>query len=598
MQEMHATSIGISMVALLAGLVVLGLLIAGVVLLFVKLRAKAWWIVGPVLGLGLLVVVPLVLGLHFLDVPYAMPDRHVNTYPATPERPHAVSVSDVADGNSARGIASDQSYYNEDGSAQPRASDQSYYREDGSAYADPSGADRDLDLSPRSARGGGEPVRVWALGGGVLVILLVAGVVLLFVKLRAKAWWIVGPVLGLGLLVLPAGLLVTTRSSQKARMEDEVRSRAYQVTYSRTTGGTGRSDSVKVVRSGDGMPARAGTSDATSAERISETFLADVYPSALQAAEALAAHVARSFHSSPDQSATPTPPAEPPSPVGSAEAAALPDVKVVGNADATILQAVADALRKGALARRVEIAPGGAATPQASRPAPAANEIICAVRVDGGESGTVQIVLESPDRQITRAARFVSKPWAANFAQYVAGAGKPVVRAESGAVASFEEAQERAFDDAVGKLVPYVSSVLNRTDTSGGVRQKAVDHGAILAELRKGKMVIDRFSQQFDRPYGKLWREQILIDASPKAIEPIAAAIDKKMTEAINTAAAARRADLQTWWTLTVSLGGLAVLIFAVYLVLNAATKGYYTWVLRLLAIGAIIAGLALACIA
>jgi len=41
------------------------------------------------------------------------------------------------------------------------------------------------------------------------------------------------------------------------------------------------------------------------------------------------------------------------------------------------------------------------------------------------------------------------------------------------------------------------------------------------------------------------------------------------------------------------SLGGLAVLIFAVYLVLNAATKGYYTWVLRLLAIGTVVAGVA-----
>ena len=444
-------------------------------------------------------------------------------------------------------------------------------------------------------------MREWALGGGVLVALLIAlpiaGVVVLFVKLRAKAWWIVGPVLG---LVLLAGLMAVSRTGALSTE----RSRSYTATYSRTTGADGSSDTVRIIERGD-TPVRAGSADSTSADRLSETFLADVYPSALQAAEALAAHVARSFHSSPDQSATPTDPAEPPSPAGPGDAAALPDILVAGQgqADATILQAVADALRKGALARRVRISSGDATTVPASQPLPSAKQFICAVRVDvnnsgivkvvlGDGSGTVQIVLESPDKQITRAARFVSKPWVANFAQYVAGTNGPVVRAGSSPVASFEEAQEEAFADAARKLAPYVRSALNREDTSGGVRQKAVDHGAILAELRKGKLVLDRFSQQFDRPYGKLWREQILIDASPKAIKPIAAAIDKKMTEAINTAAAARRAERQTWATLTVSLGGLAVLIFAVYLVLNAATKGYYTWVLRLLAIGAIIAAL------
>jgi hypothetical protein len=427
---------------------------------------------------------------------------------------------------------------------------------------------------------------------GLLVIgLLIAGVVVLFVKLRAKAWWIVGPVLGLGLLA--GGLMAVTCSSSASSTG---RSRSFTATYSRTTGTDGSNDTIRVVERG-GAPVRA-SSDSASAERISETFLADVYPSALQAAEALAAHVARSFHSSPDQStgttldsgATESPSSLGPffadrtPPAGPANAAALPDVKVVGNADATILQAVADTLRKGAMARRVEIASRGSTTASASQPAPAGKQIICAVRVDGGESGTVQIVLESPDKQITRAARFVSKPWAANFAQYVAGDHGPVVRAESGAVASFEEAQAEAFDDAAGKLAPYVGcAILARTPLGGKLDAQAI-HGAILAELRKGKLVLDRFSQQFDRPYGKLWREQILIDASPQSIEPVAAWIDKK-------AAVARRAARQTWWTLTVSLGGLAVLILAVYLVLNAATKGYYTTVLRVLAVGAIIAG-------
>jgi len=435
------------------------------------------------------------------------------------------------------------------------------------------------------------------LAGLVVLALLIAGVVVLFIKLRAKAWWVVGPVLGLGLLLLPAGLLVTNRSSSEQAHLDEARSRSFTIV--RGEGGSA------IIRGG--VHVVGDSSDSASGQRISETFLADVYPSALQAAEALATHVAKSFYSSPDELTgrtgkpsrtryTPTAeagPAEPNSPCVSAEAADLPDVKVFGTVTPTILVAVADALvRGGVMARGVEIMRWSPAP--ASRPAPSSKEVICAVRVDGDESGTVQIVLESPDKQVTRAARFVSKPWAANFAQYVAGARGPVVRAMSAPAASFEDAQEEAFDDAATKLAPYVNSAMKSTAPAGGMARVAdsqVVHGAILAELRKGTLILDRFGQQFDRPYGKLWREQMLVYASPKAIGPLAAGIAKN-------AAAARNADRQTLWTLAVSLGGLAVLIFAVYLVLNAATKGYYTWVLRLLALCAVVAGVALALVA
>jgi hypothetical protein len=423
------------------------------------------------------------------------------------------------------------------------------------------------------------------LAGLIVLGLLVAGVVVLFVKLRAKAWWIVGPVLGLGLLVVLAGLMWPDTGAAP--------SREYNATYSRTRGADGGSDTINVIRS---TPVRA-SSDSASAERLSETFLADVYPSALQAAEALAAHVARSFHSSPDQSAGTVGSAEPPSPARPADAAALPDVLVTGRADAMILQPVADALGKGALARSVRITSHPAATAPASQPAPSPEPVICVVRVDGAESGTVQIVLESADRQITRAARFVSKPWAANFAQYVAGTGKPVVRAMSAPAASFEQAQEEAFADAVRKLVPYVNSAIGPTVDDGKVDSQTI-RDAVLAELRKGKMVKDRFGQQFDRPYGKLWREQILVDASPEQMRRLAAMSEFNQAVIADGRLAAINAARQTWWTLTVSLGGLAVLIFAVYLVLNAATKGYYTWVLRLLAVGAILAGAVLACLA
>ena len=117
--------------------------------------------------------------------------------------------------------------------------------------------------------------------GLAVLALLIAGVVVLFVKLGAKAFWIVGPVAAVGLLVLMAGMwfvaMPTARSSGS-------------VSHLRTSTPTNaRSETWKVAR---GLTTLVPGSD----DRMSSVFLADVYPSAQQAAEALALNVARSFH--------------------------------------------------------------------------------------------------------------------------------------------------------------------------------------------------------------------------------------------------------------------------------------------------------------
>lgn len=401
--------------------------------------------------------------------------------------------------------------------------------------------------------------------GMMFLALLIAGVVILFVKLRAKAWWIVGPLMLVPVLL--AGMWYLTARTP---------TRSYQASYSRTSNNVSRSGTVTVTQS-DGAAAKVAISpDPVTADSFSETFLADIYPSPRQAAEALAFDVARSFHKSlygmePDD---PRRPAVAMPEMPTIPTSELPDIVVTGQADTATLEVVAEAFRRKALARSVSVATAPVTSGPASAPATSNKKVLCAVRVDGEDSGTVQIVLESTGRQITRTTRFVSKPWAANFAQYAASASKPVVRAGSGAVASFEQAQADAFDRAAQQLAPYVRSVMT---PSYDIDDQAAREG-ILAELRKGKLILDRFPQRFDRSYGDLWREQLLIDASPEAIMPLARAVSTQVT---NSRLAAR----QSWWNMFASLGGMAVLIFAVYLVLNAATKGYYTWVLRALAL-------------
>lgn len=413
------------------------------------------------------------------------------------------------------------------------------------------------------------PMIAILLGLAVLPLLIV-GVVVLFVKLRAKAWWIVGPLLLVP--VLMAGLAVP----------HAVLDRSYKASYSRTSSGAGRSSSVRVMRSRREAKVTI-PADSALGDRFSETFLAVVYPSPRQAAEALALDVARSFHNSlygmePDD---PRRPAKAMPEMPRIPTSELPDILVTGQADLATLQVVAEAFRQKALARSVSVATAPATSGPASVPAASGKKVLCAVRVDGEDSGTVQIVLQATGRQIIRSTRFVSKPWAANFAQYAASAGKPVVRAGSAPVASFEQAQDEAFERAAQQLVPYFESLMK---TNPGDNRQFLRQG-ILAELRKGKLILDRFPQRFDRSYGNLWREQMLIDASEQAIKPLAGAISAQMIED-------RSEARQTWWNLFATLGGMAVLIFAVYLVLNAATKGYYTWVLRVLALLAVVAAL------
>jgi len=297
--------------------------------------------------------------------------------------------------------------------------------------------------------------------GMMFLALLIAGVVVLFVKLRAKAWWIVGPILLVP--VLMAGLWHFSGTFGMP-------SRSYKASYSRNTDTVSRPRIVKVARSGGAAAKVTISSDSASADRFSKTFLADVYPSPSQAAEALTLDVARSFHRSlygiePDD---PRRPAVAMPEMPRIPTSQLPDIVVTGQADAATLQIVAEGFRREALARRVSIAKAGAATQPASAPAASGKKVLCAVRVDGQDAGTVQIVLESTGRQIIRSTRFVSKPWAANFAQYAAASGEPVVRAGSKPVASFEQAHDEALEEAVRQLSPYVRSAMMTTRRFAG----------------------------------------------------------------------------------------------------------------------------------
>ena len=105
----------------------------------------------------------------------------------------------------------------------------------------------------------------------------------------------------------------------------------------------------------------------------------------------------------------------------------------------------------------------------------------------------------------------------------------------------------------------------------------------IADEMRRGSILKDRFTQRFQRTYGDVWQQTLLVSASPIAVDNIAASV-------VRRASGQRAARLRTRMSLAGSIAGLAALILVAYVVLNAATKGYYVWVLRLAA-GALVVG-------
>jgi hypothetical protein len=166
-------------------------------------------------------------------------------------------------------------------------------------------------------------------------------------------------------------------------------------------------------------------------------------------------------------------------------------------------------------------------------------------------------------------ADYVDKPWVANFADYVGRApGRWVVTHsdfDSPAVTAADAARE-ARAAAVDEVVPLVVGRMRDAAkfSRDGIRR------AVEAQLLGHRLVTDRFPQKFERPYGTLYRETVLIDASDPQVDALARDVRRSLQ--------AER---------TARLGGLAgagavlLVTYALYRFANAFTRGYFTWSLR-----------------
>lgn len=200
------------------------------------------------------------------------------------------------------------------------------------------------------------------------------------------------------------------------------------------------------------------------------------------------------------------------------------------------------------------------------------------MRESGATSGTIQASVLSQNRHASIKADFSEKPWVEDFSSFLNA--KPnsrfVIAKSTESCMTEGEANRQALENACVQLTQMLSRITRRRSGVPKPLASRVEADDIL----ESNLVLDRFVQSFEGSAGRIWRQALLIDGSTSKLEQLA---HRKVMMA--------RAMKMNWAKMFVTVFGLLALITIVYAFLNAATKGYYTWSLR-------IAGIVLAAIA
>ncbi len=196
-------------------------------------------------------------------------------------------------------------------------------------------------------------------------------------------------------------------------------------------------------------------------------------------------------------------------------------------------------------------------------------------------SGTFRasVLAADGDKQASIAADYVDKPWIDNFdgGWNNRPNGRHIIAKSAESCTSREEAERQAIENACYKLTDLLRQSPRAKATPALPRKVTAN------DVLEREFILDRFSQKFDGMAGEIWRHALLIDASVEKMDQLA----------VHKAALIRTHRLN-WAKMILSVAGLLALITVTYLFLNAATKGYYTWSLRVAGVVLAAAGIIL----
>lgn len=184
-------------------------------------------------------------------------------------------------------------------------------------------------------------------------------------------------------------------------------------------------------------------------------------------------------------------------------------------------------------------------------------------------TGTVRASVLAGDRQASSSANFVDKPWVENFSGVLNTRPNTrfIVAKSADSCVTEAEANNQAVQNACAQVADMLGQTLPRRSGVPVSFAKPVDSTDIL----EGNFILDRFVQSFNGTAGKIWRQALLVDVSAEKLKNLAR---RKMI-----IATVRKRHFASMFF---SVLGLIILITVVYAFLNAATKGYYTWSLRI----------------
>jgi hypothetical protein len=184
-------------------------------------------------------------------------------------------------------------------------------------------------------------------------------------------------------------------------------------------------------------------------------------------------------------------------------------------------------------------------------------------------TGTIQASVLAGDKQASMKAEFVDKPWVDDFSGFLNTRPNSRFIIAKSAESCMTEAE--ANQQAVQNACTLVADMLGQT--SLGISGVPVSFAQAVnsADILDGNFILDRFVQSFEGTAGKIWRQALLVDASAEKLKNLA-----------QRKAIIARARKKSFAGMFFSIIGLIVLITVVYAFLNAATKGYYAWSLRI----------------
>ena len=190
-------------------------------------------------------------------------------------------------------------------------------------------------------------------------------------------------------------------------------------------------------------------------------------------------------------------------------------------------------------------------------------------------SGTVTLTAigagDAPGVTALDSTRYVDKPWLSDFAGFVARNpdGRWIVGRTHALrpAASAADAARDARASAAEEVMRLVRARVHPDASRENGRLRAAVESALVSGDR---LVVDRFPQTFERPYGNLYREAVLVDASDAKLAPLAAQLEWSVRQH-------RESRLKT----VLSAAGVLLVTYALYRFANAFTRGYFTWSLR-----------------